>query len=89
MASKSKRNRVKFKWTKELFFLIGFLVVLIVAAIVLSIPSRAEKQLSEINQAITTYNTANEASYSTIGKNNHLAVLSHSDLVNQKNDSRL
>ena len=87
MASKSRKNRVKFKWTKELSFLIGFLVVLIVAAIVLSIPSRAEKQLSEINQAITTYNTANEASYSTIGKNNHLAVLSHSDLVNQKNDS--
>ncbi len=85
MASKSKKNRVKFKWTKELLFLIGALLVMIVVTIVLAIPSRAEKQLDEINTAITEYNTANSTSYYTINKENHLGVLSHSDLVNQKN----
>ena len=59
MASKSRRNRVKFKWTKELFFLIGALLVMIVVTIVLAIPSRAERQLSEVNEAITSYNTDN------------------------------
>ena len=66
MASKSKKNRVKFKWTKELLFLIGALLVMIVVTIVLAIPSRAEKQLDEINTAITEYNTANSTSYYTI-----------------------
>ncbi len=87
MASKSKRNRVKFKWTKELFFLIGFLVVLIVVTIVLAIPSRADRQLAEINEAITTYNTANETTYYPLSADNHISVLSHDDLVNKKNDS--
>ena len=87
MASKSRRNRVKFKWTKELFFLIGSLVVLIVVTIVLAIPSRADRQLTEINTSITTYNTDNSTSYYQLSKNNHIAVLSHDDLVNKKNDS--
>lgn len=87
MASKSRRNRVKFKWTKELFFLIGALLVMIVVTIVLAIPSRAERQLSEVNEAITSYNTDNSTTYYTIQKDNHLAFLSHSDLVNQKSSS--
>ena len=39
MASKSKRNKTKFKITKELIFLISFLAVIIIATVVLSIPS--------------------------------------------------
>ena len=87
MASKSKRNRVKFKWTKELFFLIGSLVVLIVVTIVLAIPSRTDKQMSEINEAISTYNTANQTSYYPLSNMKNVAVLSHDDLVNKKKDS--
>lgn len=87
MASKSKRNKVKFKFTKELFFLIAALLVMISVTIVFAIPSRQERQLTEINQAITSYNTENSTTYYTLNKDNHIQVLSHSDLVNQKNNS--
>jgi len=69
MASKSKRNRTKFKWTKELVFLIAGIVVLIVAAILINIPTKASIQLDKYNNAITTYNTNNSTSYSTLPSN--------------------
>ena len=89
MASKSKKNKVKFKFTKEFFFLIAALVILIAVTIVLVIPSSKEKQLSEINNDINTYNTDNSTSYYTLSKNNRIAVLSHNDLVNQKKSSEV
>lgn len=66
MASKSKRNRVKFKWTKELVILLCSIVVFVVAAILINIPTKAAVQLDKYNTAITTYNTNNNTSYSTL-----------------------
>lgn len=70
MASKSKRNKVSFKWTKELIFLIAFLVGMITLTIVLAIPSNAKRDLNKYNEAISTYNTDNSTSYSTIPSEN-------------------
>ena len=66
MASKSKRNRTKFKWTKELIFLIAGIVVLIVVAVVINLPTKASVALEKYNNSITEYNTANSTSYSLI-----------------------
>ena len=70
MASKSKRNQAKFKWTKELIFLIVFVVGLIIITVVLAIPSSSTKNLNKYNEAITAYNTANSTSYTTLTKDN-------------------
>jgi len=70
MASKSKRNQAKFKWTKELIFLIVFVVGLIIITVVLAIPSKSSKNLNKYNEAITAYNTANSTSYTTLTKDN-------------------
>ena len=87
MASKSKKNKVKFKFTKELFFLIASLLILIAVTIVLAIPSSKERQLTEINTAINNYNTENSTNYYTLTKDNRISVVSHEDLVNQKKSS--
>ena len=70
MASKSRRNKATFKWTKELIFLISFLAVLIIVTIVLAIPSSAKRTLNKYNEAITTYNSENSTSYSTLAADN-------------------
>ncbi len=70
MASKSRRNKVTFKWTKELIFLIVFLVGMITLTVVLAIPSNAKRNLTKYNEAITQYNTDNSTSYSTIAADN-------------------
>ena len=64
MASKSRRNRVKFKFTKELLFLIIFLVAVLTATIGLSMPSKSSRQLEALNDAITDYNQENLIKFS-------------------------
>ena len=49
MASKGRKQKVKFQWTKELGFLIGALVVIIAATIILAIPTKAEKLENYLN----------------------------------------
>lgn len=66
MASKGKKNKVKFHWTKELGFLIGALVSIIVATVILAIPTKAEKLASKYNDAIALQNAANAQSGSSI-----------------------
>ena len=66
MASKSKRNRVKFKWTKELIILMCSIVVLIVAAVLINIPTKAAVQLDKYNKDIQTYNTDNNTQFNTL-----------------------
>ena len=68
MASKSRRKNQKFHWTKELIFLIAGIVVLIVVAIIVNLPTAQNKLLSELNTAITTYNSNNSTSYSTLSE---------------------
>ena len=70
MASKSRRNKVSFKWTKELIFLIVFIVGMITITVVLAIPSNAKRTLNKYNEAITAYNTEKSTSYSTIPSEN-------------------
>lgn len=87
MASKSKRNKVKFKWTKELGFLLGSLLIIGIISIILAIPTKAERKLEKINDAITAYNTENSTSYYTLPKDHVFKELSHSQLVSKKKSS--
>jgi len=88
MASKNRKNKVSFKWTKELIILISAIVVLIVATIILSIPSSNERTVTKFNTAIQTYNTANSTSYSQIALDSNVIVeISHDDLFKKVNSS--
>lgn len=84
MASKSKRNKVKFKWTKELIFLIAGIVVLIVAAILINIPTKASIQLDKYNNAITAYNTQQSTQYNQLPSNHVFKELSVNSLKKKK-----
>ena len=86
MASKRRKNSTKFKWTKELFFLIIALVAIITTTVVLSIPSAKEKYTAEINEAITLANSANSesgTSYNTIPADNVFVEVNHKKLVDK------
>ena len=72
MASKGRRQKVKFQWTKELGFLIGALVAIIAATIILSIPTKDEKLAAKYNEAITALNAANNTSNYTIDTKDHV-----------------
>lgn len=70
MASKSRRNKVKFKLTKELVLLLTCIVAMITATVIMAIPSRSEKALEKYNTAITDFNTKNETQYGFLDKDN-------------------
>lgn len=88
MASKRNRKKVKFKWTKELIFLISALVVLLTVTIILAIPSADKKNLTKWNEAIQAYNTENSTSYSTIPTDNVLKEISGGSYEAQFNNVR-
>ena len=73
MASKSKRNRTKFKWTKELSFLVAFFAVIIVVTIVLNIVT-STGLAKKLNTAINDYNTANSAQYNGVDEDKNVFV---------------
>lgn len=87
MASKSKRRKTKFKWTKELGFLILFIVVILIAAIFLNLPTNAEVKLSKYNDAIETYNSDNSTSYVTLASDHHFKEVSNDSLAKKKASS--
>ncbi len=66
MAREIRRNKTKFVLHKELIILIVVLVAMITTTICLSIPTGSEKNLAYFNNAISNYNTANNASYTTL-----------------------
>ena len=66
MARYGKRNETKFKFTKELGFLIGGIVAIIVATILLSIHNKTDRQIEKYNEAITAFNSEKSTSYATI-----------------------
>lgn len=73
MASKGKRQKVNFQWTKELGFLIGALVAIIVVTIILAIPTKAEKLATKYNDAIIAASSGeNGIQASTIALNEHV-----------------
>ena len=47
MASKGRKNKVKFRWTKELIFLILFVVAILGVTIALAAPTNEAKQLEK------------------------------------------
>ena len=81
MASKTKKDTVKFKFTKELLFLIISLVAILVATILLAIPTADEKRTNAYNDAITAYNSANSTSYSTLGYDNVYEDIDYEELT--------
>ena len=51
MASKSKRNKVKFKWTKELSFLIAFVAIIGAVALTLVLVKKfSGRDIKEVNE---------------------------------------
>ena len=83
MASKNRKKN-KFKWTKEFIILLSCMGVIIVAAILLNLPTSSERRTNRFNDAITTFNTANETSYSTLTTDNVYVDISHNDLASKK-----
>lgn len=81
MASKYKKNKVKFKWSKELIILLVVLVAILITTIVLNIPSAKAKSTKQFNDAIVEYNTANSTSYTTLSEDNVFEKISHEKLV--------
>ena len=80
MASKNRKNRVKFKLTKELIFLVLGLIAIAVTTIVLSQESASEKKIKSINTAIIDYNLANGSSYNTITGEDVFDIIEYDEL---------
>ena len=72
MASKGRKQKVKFQWTKELGFLIGALLTIVAATIILAIPSKSEKLATKYNEAIAALNASGSTSVSGITPNEHV-----------------
>jgi len=92
MASKYKKNKVKFKWTKELVFLILGLLTIIGVTIYLSIPNNNEKITAEINDAIELANSqassdstdgSSTTTYSPLPNDNVFKTIKHDDLISE------
>ncbi len=87
MASKHRKNKAKFKWTKELIILIVALVAILTVTIVLSVPSEKSKSTKRWNAAITAVNSANTStdsnasSYSLLPNENVFEEISHNRLM--------
>lgn len=80
MASKNRKNRVKFKLTKELIFLVLGLIAIAVTTIVLSQESASEKKIKSINTAIIDYNLANSTAYNTITGEDVFDIIEYDEL---------
>lgn len=89
MASKNRRNKVKFKLQPELIVIVACLVIMLVATIIMAVPTKAEKTTTSLNNAIYTYNQNNSSSStgssssssSYLPNKNVFEEVSHSALV--------
>ena len=88
MASKNRRNKVKFKLQPELIVIVACLVIMLVATIIMAIPTKAEKTTTNLNNAIYSYNQQNSSSGSSssssssyLANDNVYEEVSHSSLV--------
>lgn len=59
MASKSRRKKAKFKLTKELVILVVGLLAILVATIILAIPSSEKKFYNKLKDAVVNYGDSN------------------------------
>lgn len=72
-----KRNKYKFKWTKELTFLIIGLVALIIVTIVLSLPTKVERLISKWPGA----NLTTETVFQEVDENRLANLINNGDYV--------
>lgn len=86
MASKIRKNKVKFHFTKELLFLVLFIVAILGVTIYLAAPTNEAKTLEKYNNAITQFNTKNETNYNTLTEDHVFKEISHNSLAKKKND---
>ncbi len=86
MASKGRKNKVKFRWTKELIFLILFVVAILGVTIALAAPTNEAKQLEKYNNAIETFNATNQTQYQTLTEDHVFKEISHNSLAKKKNN---
>ncbi|MBQ3253226.1 MAG: hypothetical protein IJA65_01615 [Acholeplasmatales bacterium] len=86
MASKSRRNKVKFKLTKELIILVVALVAILVATIIMGLPSNEAKKLDEYNGKITAFNNANQTSHQLLSEGHVFKEISYNSLTKKKNN---
>ena len=86
MASKIRKNKVKFHWTKELIFLIVFVLAILGVTIALAQPTKEAKALEKYNNAILQYNSENSTSYNTLTEDHVFKEISHNSLAKKKND---
>lgn len=86
MASKGRKNKVKFKFTKELAFLLVFIVVIVVATIILNLPTKTDKFTEKLNNAINDYNAANNTQLTTLGEDHNFKSISYEDILEKKNN---
>lgn len=86
MASKSKKNNVKFKWTKELLILITAIIIMIAATVILAIPNKNVEATKEYNEAIEAYNTTNSTSYSFLPNENVFRNVDYEELQEKIED---
>lgn len=85
MASKNRKNKVKFKFTPELIILVAALVVMLVVTIILAIPSAKQNTTTKFNNSIASYNSANSSSQNSTSANylpndNVFVEVEHSEL---------
>lgn len=81
MASKNRKNKAKFKWTKELIILLIAIVAILTVTIILSVPSAKTKSTRKFNEAIYASNSANSTSYSLLPEDNVFEEIGHSRLL--------
>ena len=89
MASKSKRNKVKFKWTKELGFLIWAIAIIGAVTLTLALVRQfSGRDIKRVNEAIEQFNASESQTVYTIDtEKNVFKMTNHSSLVSQKNSS--
>lgn len=80
MASKNRKNKFKFKWTKELIILLVLIVAMVTATIILSIPSKSEKTTTKLNNAITA-NSSSSSSANLLPVDNVYIETTHKELL--------
>ena len=88
MASKNRRNKVKFKLQPELIIILACLVVMLIATIWMAVPTKAETTTTNLNNAIYSYNQQNSSSSSSsstsssyLPTKNVYEEVTHSNLV--------
>ena len=89
MASKNRRNKVKFKLQPELIVIVACLVIMLVATIIMAVPTKAEKTTTSLNNAIYTYNQNNSSSSTSGSSSSSSSYLPNKNVFEEVSHSAL